>query len=284
MTNHIRDIRITQPKWDPARAELLVTVTPDEKTPTTEVRGRLMGPRCLYSSTVEVAYPLRPTSQPVAEENAITMRVLIPEASLWEPQCPFLYEGHLELWQEGTKVHEVTLRHGMRLLQLGPRGLRLNGHPFTIQGVTQNHLTDAQALRQAGINTLLAPVDQPALWDEADRLGFFMIGKLDENGDLLQQALALRAHPSCLARLIPQEWLHLNLQSYLSKLRDESGQFMGMLLDQQMRAPLPADISFVACSPAQLSDRSEVDLPKLFLEQPKGSAIEGPGIMGWVSS
>src|SRR5262249_21584482 len=156
----------------PAQAEVHVLVTPQQRTPATEVRGRLMGPNCPYSNTVEVAYALRPL--PGAEGDALVCRVIIPEPSLWEPESPFLYRGPVELWQDGSREDRVTVSHGLRQIQLGPRGLRVNGRPLTLRGREVGHLSDdeALALRRGGYNLLLAPAEAAALlWDTADRLG-----------------------------------------------------------------------------------------------------------------
>src|SRR5206468_2968618 len=58
--SRIRQVIVRNRILDPASSELWVTVRVDRRTPTTEVRGRLTGPRCPYATTVEVAYPLRP--------------------------------------------------------------------------------------------------------------------------------------------------------------------------------------------------------------------------------
>jgi len=87
MANQIRDIVVRDHRLDPAESEVWITVEPEERTETTRIGGRLMGPRCPYSSTVEVAYPLRPWNKEPGEDSAenLTMRVIIPEASLCEP-------------------------------------------------------------------------------------------------------------------------------------------------------------------------------------------------------
>src|SRR5689334_4063070 len=81
----------------PVEADVRITFTFRRPVDGLEVRGRLMGPRCRYASTVEVAYPFRPLPAP-QDQVALPARVLIPEPSLWEPTCPFLYEGPVELW------------------------------------------------------------------------------------------------------------------------------------------------------------------------------------------
>jgi len=67
-----------------------------------EVRGRLMGPRCPGISTVEIAYHLRRV-EPAAYQ------VLIPEPTLWTPDRPYVYEGPVELLQDGVKTGAMTV-------------------------------------------------------------------------------------------------------------------------------------------------------------------------------
>ena len=65
MSNRIREVRVTQRRWDAMEAELWITVVPEQRTPTLEVRGRLVGPHCPgVTTTVAVAYPLRPLPRP----------------------------------------------------------------------------------------------------------------------------------------------------------------------------------------------------------------------------
>jgi hypothetical protein len=205
MSNRIRHVEVRDHTLSPAQAEVHVLVTAESRTPTTEVRGRLMGPSCPYSSTVEVAYALR--SLP-GDGEALAGRVVIPEASLWEPESPFLYRGPVELWQDGIRCDRVTVSHGLRSLSLGPHGLRVNGRPLTLRGREAGRLSDGEALalRRAGCNLLVTPADEAsaALWDTADRLGFLVLGRVADAGDETLRRLAeLERHPSCLGWLAP---------------------------------------------------------------------------------
>src|SRR5260221_2484076 len=130
MSNRICRIQIDNRCLVPAEAELRLTVELELVTPTTEIRGRLMGPRCPYSSTVEIAYPLRPARD--TEPGQLAYRVIIPEASLWDTVSPFLYEGPVELWEEGRRVDQVHVRHGLRALTVGTRGLRIHCRPLLL--------------------------------------------------------------------------------------------------------------------------------------------------------
>ncbi|MHB1423410.1 MAG: hypothetical protein ACYC3I_09505 [Gemmataceae bacterium] len=207
MENRIRRIEVHDRSLDTVSAEIWISVLAEHHTPATEVRGRLMGPRCLYSSTVEVAYSLRPLPphQQPAEPSGLTVRAVIPEASLWEPQCPFLYQGPIELWQDGQCRDRDILSHGLRSLRMTERGLLVNGRPLTLNGlrVTTYSEEEATRLRGTGYNLLIAPVaaSSRAVWEQADRFGFLVLGQLGEDADEMRLVEMLRSHASCLGWL-----------------------------------------------------------------------------------
>ena len=145
----------TNHRLDPTETVLHITVEVEGLTPTTEVRGRLMGPRCAYSSTVEIAYAYRE----IERGDHVTLAVVIPEPSWWDPETPFLYEGPLELWQDNQLSENMHVGHGIRWLQITSRGLRLNGHSYILRGkIVEPNCTDTemQRLRDAGFNAVFA--------------------------------------------------------------------------------------------------------------------------------
>ena len=94
----ITNVEILDRGLDPAKAELWIQVQVARRSATTEVRGRLVGPRCQGATTVEVAYPLRPLPRTQEEaENTLTRQVIIPEPSFWDTENPFFYEVIVEL-------------------------------------------------------------------------------------------------------------------------------------------------------------------------------------------
>jgi hypothetical protein len=271
MSNRIRHVEVRDHSLSPAQAEAHVLVTPERRTPATEVRGRLMGPSCPYSSTVEVAYALRPLPD---EGEALACRVVIPEASLWEPESPFLYRGPVELWQDGARCDRVTLSHGLRSLNVGPHGLRVNGRPLTLRGREVAHLSDdeALALRRAGCNLLVAPAAAAApLWDTADRLGFLVLGRVaDAGAETLRRLADLGRRPSCLGWLVPAPG---GLRARLP-----ADWRVGVELDGG--AALPPDISFVV-------GREGAGLPLLVTGGEETYAqmskrADAPPLLGWV--
>jgi hypothetical protein len=116
MSNRIRATSVEIRRLSPAEAEVWIQAELDRTTPTTELRGRLVGPRCPGVSTVEVAYPLRPPPGPTAStENTITLRAAIPEPNLWTEKMPFVYEGTLELWQDGRRCDSARVSVALKL-------------------------------------------------------------------------------------------------------------------------------------------------------------------------
>src|SRR5262249_29495474 len=124
---------------------------------------------------------------------------------LWTPETPFLYQAIVELWQSGQRCEVVHFRHGLRTIQLGPRGLVLNGRPLVLRGITLKICSEpkARTLHQQMYNLLLVrPTPQTvAIWDIGDRFGFFLIGHIMDKEQFLL-ASNLRQHPCTLGWLV----------------------------------------------------------------------------------
>lgn len=102
MANRILEVEVRTHRLLPQEAELWVIVRTESRGPTTELRGRFVGPKSTRHSTIEVAYAIRPFPRQPAELTDLAGRVLIPEPSLWEPELPFVYDGVIELWENGV--------------------------------------------------------------------------------------------------------------------------------------------------------------------------------------
>jgi hypothetical protein len=181
------DVRIVTHRLDPMEAELRILADG-------EVTGRVLGPRNLYASTIEVAYYVQP---PRRTDAVAGRRVLIPEPSLWEPETPHLYEALLLV--DGRKL---SLRHGLRHIDHTPQGVRLNRKPFAIRAhqVERCDERQLQSLRASDINTVVCAVtlENAHLWDLADRIGLFVVGVLGQDPQCLALAQRLQAHASSL--------------------------------------------------------------------------------------
>ena len=297
MTNHIQTIRVRDGRLDPAEAEVWLFVHPERLTSATQVRGRLVGPRCPYAGTVEVAYPLREQSREYESTGTprLILRVIIPEASFWDPESPFLYQGPVELWQGGQRCDQVQVTHGLRTLGLGPQGLRCNGRPLSLRGVVRGACSEeeARSLHQAGCNTLLAPAGaDPALWDLADRFGFLVLTRVADRAGLkaeLQRDEAFRKHACCLGWVVTVEVLAEELARIVAgTLPDTAGRapLLGLELRQPPAGPLPDNVSFVVCSEGLLPGLPALDLPQVLLREgadsPPALTTPPPGVLGWV--
>ena len=192
MTNRILSVSLRDHSLLPAEADVRLRIVAERVDACTEVRGRFLGPRCLFAETIEVAYPIRPKGE--------EYRVVIPEGSFWDPASPHLYLVVVELWQDGARCDEVHLRHGLRDLRKTPRGLMVAGRPLLLRGRVVESLDDGEALqlRAAGWNLLIAPVDRPEVWEIADRMGFLVLGTTRDE--------ALAGHPSSLGWLAPGQF------------------------------------------------------------------------------
>jgi hypothetical protein len=112
MGNRIVDLQVQTHRLTPMEAELWILVRAETSTPATELRGRFVGPKCPGVTTVEVGYPLRPFAD---MRESLKARVVIPEPNRWEEQCPFVYDGVVELWHYG-QCCDVRKVWGYRLL------------------------------------------------------------------------------------------------------------------------------------------------------------------------
>jgi hypothetical protein len=265
MPNRILHVELRDRSVVPAEAEVHVLVFPERLDTRTEARGRLMGPRCRYASTVEVAYHLRPLLVPTGRP-AIGLRALIPEANLWSPEAPHLYLGPVELWQDGERCDVVEVRHGLRHCSVGPRGLRVNGRLTPLRGREVNDLDEARALalRQAGTNLVVAPVAAAAagVWEVADRVGLLVLGRV--RGPLPEELLPrLASHPSCLGWLLAEA------------AAAPAGLPPGALVGSESLTP-PVEANFFAL-PASQAGQHALSRPVLWLGA--GAAGEGLGVV-----
>jgi hypothetical protein len=110
MSNRICRTTVEVRRVSPAEAEVWVVAEVEAVTPTTELRGRLVGPLLPGRTTVEVPYPFRPLPGPATgPPRSLAVRVVIPEPNLWTEAAPFVYEGPLELWQDGRRCDVATV-------------------------------------------------------------------------------------------------------------------------------------------------------------------------------
>lgn len=119
MSNKLLQVTAQLRRLSAAEAEVWLLIEAERMTPTTEVRGRLVGPRCPGLSTIEVAYPLRPFPQQPDGVPPLSRRVVIPEPSLWEAERPYVYRAIVELLEAGQVCDRAEFDYGLRMTDSG---------------------------------------------------------------------------------------------------------------------------------------------------------------------
>lgn len=303
MTNRIRNVVVRDHRIDPMEAEIRITVEPAEMTASTEVRGRFVGPRSIYGNTVEVAYPLRelPKTSASPDIPGITVHAVIPEPNLWDPATPFVYDGLLELRQNGKCVDRAEIRHALSSVRLGARGLRLNDKPITIRGTVRADTMkdDSAHLRRSHANAILAPISSqdPSLWRTAEELGFLVIGYVKTSSEARRAAVLASGrldrktpYASTLGWLLTEVALQQeSIGSADIQLLSSIGGIVGVEIGSGQPPSLPTGVSFVACREELHSSLVGFSLPVLLLSEeglPPGTIQrqqpELPAILGTI--
>jgi hypothetical protein len=177
MAERIRSVTVRPIRLTPTEAELAVRIDVDGPADDAEVHGRLMGPRCKYAKTIEVAYPIRRLPGGTAGHVG---RVIIPEPSWWDPESPFLYGGPVELWEGGQTAERVQVRGGLYHASAAGGRLTWNGRPLELRAVVEPGVTAEQlsAVRASGANLLVVAADDlPGLCTAADEIGLLLAGR-----------------------------------------------------------------------------------------------------------
>ncbi|MGL5682309.1 MAG: glycoside hydrolase family 2 TIM barrel-domain containing protein [Marinifilaceae bacterium] len=125
----------------------------------------------------------------------VTTLLALNSPTLWEPDCPYLYNLRIKIRDRNNKVIDgYTKRVGIRSIEFkGPDGFWLNGKPYPDKLIGANrhqdfavignalpnslHWKDAKKLRDAGMRIVRNahyPQD-PAFMDACDELGLFVI-------------------------------------------------------------------------------------------------------------
>ena|SRR5215472_12037921 len=117
--NKLREVSLEVRRLSDADAELWLRIDAEKVTPTTEVRGRMIGPHCPGVNTIEVAYPLQPFPRQPDGLPPLSRRVAVPDPSLWEPSRPFVYHVVIELWEDGARCDVAELDYGLRMAKSG---------------------------------------------------------------------------------------------------------------------------------------------------------------------
>jgi hypothetical protein len=200
MSARIDEVTIKPVRLTPTEADLAVEVTFSPAGSPCELHGRLTGPTCAYSTTVEVAYPIRRSRVSEDDPRKLIGRVVIPEPSWWDPESPFLYGGVVELWEGNQKTDGVQVSFGLRSMKLTETGLIWNGHRLSLPGRRRETFRQEEVseLHENGYKLMVVPANDvnAPLWRTADRVGMLILGLLSSSTPI--NIAALSRSPSCL--------------------------------------------------------------------------------------
>jgi hypothetical protein len=194
MPARIDDVTIKPVRLTPTEAELAVEVTYSPAPPACELHGRLMGPTCAYSSTVEVAYPIRKCHARGDDPRKLIGRIVIPEPSWWDPESPFLYTAVVELWADGGKVDATRFSCGLRTAKFTPHGLWWNGRSLDLQTRATPRRAESEwaHARAEGVSAVDVPAAvAAAAWDYGDRIGLLIVTDQPVRVDTVRHPSAL---------------------------------------------------------------------------------------------
>ena len=257
----------------PAEAEIRFLVSFPDSADDLHVRGRLMGPRCPYASTVEVAYPLRELERTQDQDGgsaSILLRTVIPEPSMWDPESPFLYSGPLGIWQGDRQLEQQNVQIGFIGWGLGTRGLRVNGKYIDLQASLAPGLDVpiAKLLREQGVNCVVVNVERALseTWEIADRFGFFVLGHV-RDPMAWEQTRQYEGRPSCLGWILRPEALPaLKPKQFDGTSYTGSAPLIGLEVDRVPDQIVPG-VSFLVAIPGVLEQSNALGLPWLRVER-----------------
>ncbi len=266
-------LQIALTRWNPAEAEITFSLVPDDPSRNVELRGKLHGPHCLFSETIEVAYPIKPLPR---SGELVRSQVYLPDPCPWSPAAPFLYTAHYELWVDNERIVQEQRSLGLKDLLLHPRkGLKLNQQPLELRGLAQRSAElDFEPMRKLGVNLVMAPVNEATLpvWTAGDRHGFFVLGEIDPEDEptiwLAHETLS--QHVSALGWVVPHDTIHKpqhwhNIVSLLHGLRPDL--YLGLRYEEPAEGQVPGQVSFVVGYDVDVADLAAVHLPQIILRR-----------------
>jgi hypothetical protein len=301
MNQSVPSIQVHTQSLTPAEAEIWVTAVPEKITPTTEIRGRVVGPHCLFASTVEIAYPFKPFPRLPAGVSPWTRRVVIPEPNLWDPQSPFLYRIIVEIWQDGEQRQLASFNYGLRSIQRTARGLRLNGHPLSVRGTTRWPGSTESAIkrRNEGYNLAVIPGDKSQDFAIPDQVGILVLTQmpLPDRASLMSPKVETVDMPNngCPASLFGMLWgpdlldLGSGLDEWLARHANRQW-LVGIEVNRAPIIHLPEAIHFMVCRESLYPELAEIALPRIVFRDREGGRNESPpwaaepGFLGWIDS
>ncbi len=131
------------------------------------------------------------SAESAIDGDAVDVTLTVPDAALWSPDAPNLYDLRVELLRDGARLDSYTLPIGIRTIAVDGDRLLLNGEPIKLVGFGRHEdfpvvgkgllpaliVKDYALMRWMGANSFRTshyPYSEQMM-DLADRLGFLVI-------------------------------------------------------------------------------------------------------------
>lgn len=241
-------LRLENAVLTPTEAEIHLDIQLPTGEQAKSIQGRLLGPKCPFATTIEIAYPIKLMPRSGISGSTINARFIIPEPSLWDSQSPFLYEGWIEVESKSGEKWKIGISHGLRALRLALPGLRWNDrkcivHASSVQDPSEETLLN---LRPTSINALVHDLEEGAreLCHLADRFGFHTLFRIEQKPS--QEILQLGEHVAFLGWILAESaWQDKEiLQAWLDATRDTQ-QMLAMECLQDLPTDIPTGVNFL---------------------------------------
>jgi hypothetical protein len=290
-SNRLKGIERYKLTVSPAAADIWFKVVVQRSTPGTEVRGRIVGPRCLFAETAEFVSPLRSVRHGKEERATLIARTAIRNPGFWDPGNPLMYRVLVELWQDGQRCEVSGFDLGFRTTEMDSSNVFVNKQPFVLQGTTYlpQSWEEAVDYRQAGYNLVLARKGQWHSWIRANPMGFLLLEQVALSTLTPHYIGLLSQQPCFLGFVLDTELLDRSPSKAARFLRPwrERGVFIGLELDRSPSSSLPDGLSFLVCPESLASALTTISLPKFVMRESKVGRKEPTvrvmqGVLGWI--
>jgi beta-galactosidase/beta-glucuronidase len=174
-----------------------IRITPSARKGEAEVMVYLHAPAALRKVVAEVFDGGASVAHIEEETTAATCQILLhlPDAKLWTPDEPHLYDLRLSLYEDGELLDEVTSYFGLRDVELRGGRVHLNGEPVYLAMVldqgywpesylappSDEHLrADVEWVKRFGFNGARKhqKIEDPRWLYWCDRLGLLVWGEM----------------------------------------------------------------------------------------------------------
>jgi hypothetical protein len=180
-----------------ALARVYARLPAADAPPSCRLSGRIAGPTCAYSRTLQAAVPLSAQS---AEPDGewLLAEAIVPDPCFWTSELPLLYQVHVELRQAGELLESAERPLGIRPLAARRGRFVWEGRPWVARGASAAALPAAPPADWRSADLMMcveAPSDE--LCSEASRLGCVLAAELSGSDvEIIAEARRLARWPA----------------------------------------------------------------------------------------